>query len=133
MNREIKFRAWDKKENEFIYSGIEFEWRLLGEPGRYGKYNEGGSDSIGFLNIPDRFIIEQYTGLKDKNGKEIYEGDYLDDNEFGRLRVEWFNGWWGVYHVDENGHMSGDDLECYCEDREICGNIHETPNYQDKK
>lgn len=110
--REIKFRAWDKTNKKMLYPDEQNakEWRksvIL--PDR------GGSLSNGVLWESDRYPLMQFTGLKDKNGKEIYEGDIV--NEIGmnkKLEVKFTpkEGWYPFSSHDN---------------WEVIGNIYENP------
>lgn len=69
MSREIKFRAWDKDNKEMVSPLSRYPSSTL--------YQTIIGCVIRHEPISDAFIVMQYTGLKDKNGKEIYEGDIV--------------------------------------------------------
>ena len=111
-NREIKFRAWDKKRNIMIGEDYPYNWDDKKEE-FWGDSNEIKLTSIQYIH---NCILMQYTGLKDKNGKEIYEGDIVN----GEL-VEF------LYNFGEWDNCFGYYLPEKESDREIIGNVFENP------
>ena len=122
MNREIKFRVWDKK-----YSRWENMLMLL--PNGDICYEQNGEVNI----VRNRFIIQQYTGLKDFNGKEIYEGDILDisGKEWGDYKyvfVEWNSEISSWQTSDEIAFYDWEAWEGISMDEcPIVGNVFENP------
>lgn len=113
MNREIKFRAWSKADG-----GV-----MLQVGDEYGTTHP--LDCCNYVLQGQDIELMQYTGLKDKNGVEIYEGDILDFDaeEWGSEftpEVVAFDKTIGTY--DLCGSLS--DL---CNYRQVIGNIYENP------
>lgn len=113
--REIKFRAWDKDDKCWVhYNGRR---RLL-------------QDEVlrVALAFPMSVVLEQYTGLKDKNGKKIYEGDLCEiDSKRGRMiaEIKLPDIWEGVGYRDAK-----DDIPM---NLEVIGDIHNNPELLEEK
>lgn len=124
MSRVLKFRAWDK-ENEEYRNGYDVLLKYDGSA--ISRYALGALDT----DMPVNVIIEQYTGLKDKNGKEIYEGDRIKiEGSDSVYTVEYGRGVWVARFGDESGdniclfHYVQKNMVLYAE---VIGNIHEPP------
>ena len=128
MNREIKFRAWHSEFSEMVYSSDETLW----EKREFYPF----CIPVGFSHYPTgQWDLMQYTGIKDKNGKEIYEGDIVyrtSTSTTGDVRFR--KGKFYVRWKGEAGYVMFDsDIETCEGSDEIKGNIFENPDVCDGK
>ena len=129
MNKLTKFRIWDKEKLKFLINdhakNIEFnlwDWAEV--------------MSTCLLFPMDSYIFQQYTGLTDKNGKEIYEGDIVKYKtwtgshdgitEEHQTQVQFKDGAYYPRYIDNECEDSWYSFKVY--DLEVVGNIFETPH-----
>lgn len=120
--REIKFRSWNV-EQKIMHSIAMPSWNGTHEVWM-GNVPQGVTTWL--TNGPEmEGILMQYTGLKDKNGKEIYEGDYIDTEE-GLMEVFFIEGKFIIMWAD-NGTYRNDLCEVN-KTLTVCGNKFEKPD-----
>ena len=124
MNGEIKFRIWDVENKEMLkVQELDFEPTFYGgkiaiRPDQYNDYFD-----------TEDMILMQYTGLHDKNGKEIYDGDIVRiivNNNIEKIcRVEFKNGIFGVM-FSKNKELTA--FPHFCNTTfEVIGNEYDNP------
>lgn len=116
--REIKFRAWDKDKKIFVtakncYLNLADGW----------VYNQIKDD--GYYNLE----LMQYTGLKDNNGTEIYEGD-LHSSDKGLYKVNYYLSQFVLDRIIKRTNETHNSLflSDWYDQGEVIGNIYEHPN-----
>ena len=148
--RYIKFRAWDKTHSKIIKADDILNLNLRYDEIEYQEIYQYGP------NPPERdicagklmeFVLMQSTGLKDKNGVEIYEGDILlstaseNQEDWKKWRVHYADGRFLIDYKQipkDKRKRKNLELEDLCEDNvwiyglEVIGNIYENPELLEK-
>lgn len=129
--REIGYRAWLKEEKRFIYPKL-----ILNDFGSvveiaYNDIDISSDEIIERRLIIEDVVLEQFTGLRDKNGKKIYGGDLIKEVVYESRFVIWEVRW----HQDEccfelhriRGGYYGDSLLSSDSQYEVIGDVHRNP------
>lgn len=137
MNRPIKFRG-KTKDGRWLYGDIlqlNNSFCIAPHDGNWYDFmppkSSLGTPSVKYEVIPE--TVGQFTGLLDKNGKEIYEGDIIQDESNSIGVIMWFGTGWGIasYARGFNGINSYTAVDSFYSDEvkewTILGNVYDNP------
>jgi len=125
MNREHKYRAWDKGKNRYLPDEF-IEQLFLRQDGRVMW-----SHATGLEDVTEHFDIEEYTGRGDKNGKEIYEEDIFGSMKQMRCIVKrQDNGAYELVFLDKR-IKPWSITDPRVSNSEAIGNVHDKPELKE--
>lgn len=137
MNRKIKFRVWDNADKRFLWF---FNSDILDEIFGQSHSDAPISERTGriFVRNSSDYVLQQFTGLLDKNGNEIYSGDIVRCS-YGAGKVIYHCGCFMVEWIDDDGadmeFLFSHDGRRKRQDGyefEVIGNIYENPELLNK-
>ncbi|MFS1238310.1 YopX family protein [Lactiplantibacillus plantarum] len=120
----IKFRAWDNLLNKMlVVYRVSFDGPADGVQVHCYLDDRGAEGPTEYAYDGDGLILEQFTGLKDVNGKDIYEGDILENRKY-RSIVKFASG---KFLADLIETIQTFDLIGETHGSKVIGNVHENP------
>lgn len=143
MQDRYKFKIWDKTKKKFLPLVCKTEntdsWISIDNTGVYLVERDNARDVAFFTDITEDVIILQCIGLKDKNGKLIYEGDIIADINSGCVAViEYLPSSYSLMaHIRRMDEFIPIEDICFVEKEgtpfEVIGNIYENPELLENK
>lgn len=134
--REIKFRAWDKLNKKIVTSGLSINLdttdRVMPISFSQGDLAYCRDNDVSSVpNIHTDIELMQYTGMKDKHGVEIYEGDLIKKSTGGIICAVGFSE--GSFKLEHKDHCKSNVSSWKESELAIIGNIYENPELIESK